>query len=155
MPDAKALTVAQHIIKTILKFGIPDQILTDQGKNYQAEMLQHIYDLLDVYKTKTEAYNPQCDGGSEVFIRQFKQMITCFIQQPENQKDWDQKIPFLTYAYNTATHSTTGFSPFELCMGRIENFQQIYSMIQYQLNYQLTIMNTLNNSRTISNKLLN
>ena len=61
-------------------------------------MLQHMYDILDIYKTKTVAYNPQCDGDFEVFIRQFKQMITCFIQQPENQKDWDQKIPFLTYA---------------------------------------------------------
>jgi hypothetical protein len=79
MPDAKALTVAQHIIITILKFGIPDQILTDQGKNYQAEMLQHMYDLLDIYKTKTVAYNPQCDGGSEVF----KQMIYTSTRKPK------------------------------------------------------------------------
>jgi hypothetical protein len=79
-----------------------------------------MYDLLDFYKTKTVAYNPQSDGGSEVFMRQFKQMITCFIQEPKIQNDWDEKIPILTYAYNTATHSTTGFSPYEKCMGRIK-----------------------------------
>ena len=118
MPNAKADTVAHYIVKTILRYGIPDQILTDQGANFQADMLQHVYDLLDIYKTRTTPYHPQADGGSEVFIRQFKQMITCFIEQTDNQKDWDEKIPFLVYAYNTATHTTTCFSPFELFMGR-------------------------------------
>ena len=118
MPNATAETVAKRLVQTMLRFGIPNQILTDQGKNFQSELLQHVYDLLDVYKTKTTAYHPQADGGSEVFIRQFKQMITCFIKQQDNQKDWDEKIPFLVYAYNTATHTTTGFSPFEIFMGR-------------------------------------
>ena len=32
--------------------------------------------------------------------------------------NWDAILPFVTYAYNTAPQSTTGFSPFFLLYGR-------------------------------------
>ena len=117
MPDAKTDTVANCIVKTILKFGIPNQIITDQGPNFQAEMLQHVYDLLDVYKTRTTPYHPEADGGSEIAIKAIKNMIKCYIEN-ENQRDWDEKLPFFVFAHNSATHATTGFTPFELLMGR-------------------------------------
>jgi hypothetical protein len=47
-------------------------------------------------------------------------MIASYIEQPENQRDWDKKLKFLTFAYNLATHSTTGFRPFEALMIREE-----------------------------------
>jgi hypothetical protein len=118
MPDATEITVANNIVNFMLTYGISDQIHTDQGSNFQSDLLQHIYDLLDVYKTRTTAYHPEADGNSEVFIRQLKQMISCYIELPDNQRDWDKKLKFLTFAYNSALHSTTGFSPFEALFGR-------------------------------------
>ena len=116
IPSAIAEIVANKILKTILTFGIPDQILTDRGTNFQANTLKQVYLLLDIYQTKTTSYHPQCDGNSEVFIRIMKQMIRAFVDQ--NQKDWDEKLNHLIYAYNTAVHKTTKFSPFQLMFGR-------------------------------------
>jgi hypothetical protein len=116
IPSAIAEIVANKILKTILTFGIPDQILTDRGTNFQANTLKQVYLLLDIYQTKTTSYHPQCDGNSEVFIRIMKQMIRAFVDQ--NQKDWDEKLYHLLYAYNTAIHKTTQFSPFQLMFGR-------------------------------------
>ncbi|GFX02859.1 transposon Ty3-I Gag-Pol polyprotein [Trichonephila clavipes] len=34
------------------------------------------------------------------------------------QKNWDEILPFVTFAYNTAKQETTGFTPFYLLHGR-------------------------------------
>ena len=43
-------------------------------------------------------------------------MISAYVS--ENQRDWDQKLDQLTFAYNTATHEGTKHSPFYLMFGR-------------------------------------
>jgi hypothetical protein len=35
--------------------------------------------------------------------------------------DWDKHLEFVTFAYNTALHAATGFSPFFLMYGREPN----------------------------------
>ena len=45
-------------------------------------------------------------------------MITQFIHDLK-QDDWDTKLEKLSFAYNTAAHAVTKFSPFELMFGRI------------------------------------
>ena len=35
----------------------------------------------------------------------------------EDQKDWDDWIPYAIYVYNITTHRTTGYTPFELLFG--------------------------------------
>ena len=106
IPNALAKTVANCIVKTALTFGIPDQILTDRGTNFQSQVLKQVYLLLDIYQTRTTAFHSECDGGSEVFVRTTKQMIRAYIS--EDQKDWDTKLDHLIYANNTSTHKTTG-----------------------------------------------
>ncbi|CAF0905958.1 unnamed protein product [Brachionus calyciflorus] len=43
-------------------------------------------------------------------------MITCFIN--EIHDNWDEDLNLLSLAYNTAVHSTTKYSPYELMYGR-------------------------------------
>jgi len=112
----EATEVAKRLMKVVCRFGIPDQILTDQGTNFQAELLEEIWNLLDVHKTRTTPYHPQCDGQSERFMRTIKEMITSYVS--ENQRDWDAKLEILTFAYNTATHEGTKHSPYYLMFGR-------------------------------------
>ena len=113
----KAPLIAKTLMKYICRHGIPDQILTDQGTNFQSEMLSQLYDLLDIHKTRTAAYHPQTDGLSERSVRTIKTMITAFIS--EDQKNWDENLHLLCFAYNTAIHATTQFSPFYLLYGRV------------------------------------
>lgn len=53
---------------------------------------------------------------TERFNRTLGDMLAKYASS--DQSNWDSILPFVTYAYNTATQSTTGFSPFFLLYGR-------------------------------------
>lgn len=108
--------VARVILDHMYKFGLATNILTDQGRNFQANMLRQLYELLDIKKLRTSSYHPECNGITERFNRSLKSMLRCFVN--ENQTDWDELLSALCYAYNASTHSMTGKSPYEIIFGR-------------------------------------
>ena len=111
-----AADVASKLMLVFYRHGIPDTILSDQGSNYQSQLLAEIYELLDVHKVRTSPYHPQCDGITERFNRTIQSMLTSFVN--DNQKNWCTLLPSLAFAYNTAVHSSTKATPFELMYGR-------------------------------------
>jgi hypothetical protein len=62
-----AMTVARVFVKEIvLKFGIPQVILTDQGSNFLSELFTNVCKLLRIKRIKTSPYHPQ----SKDFLRE-------------------------------------------------------------------------------------
>ncbi|CAF1061670.1 unnamed protein product [Brachionus calyciflorus] len=116
LPLSTADMISDAIISSwICLYSIPEYILSDRGKNFQSMLLELIYEKLDIKQLRTTAYHPECDGQSERFIRTLKAMIRGYVA--ENQQNWDENIEKLTFAYNTAEHSTTGYSPHEMVFG--------------------------------------
>ena len=113
-----AKEVAEKCLEYCMIFGIPEAILTDQGTDFTSQVVESMWELLDVHKLRTTAYHPQADGITERFNRTIKDMLTQFVEQ-EKQNDWDLKLEKLSFAYNTAVHAKTKCTPFELMFGRI------------------------------------
>ena len=80
-------------------------------------MVTELWELLDVHQMKTTAYHPQCNGQTERLNRTLQVMLANYVN--ENKDDWDEYLPLLQFAYNTAIHTTTKSSPFELMYGRL------------------------------------
>ena len=60
------VTIAKAFVEeVILKFGIPQMILTDQGSNFMSEVFTNICKLLKIKKIKRTAYHPQSNGALE------------------------------------------------------------------------------------------
>ncbi|PNF14896.1 hypothetical protein B7P43_G05140 [Cryptotermes secundus] len=115
-----AETVAKAFVEEIvLKFGIPQTILTDQGSNFLSELFANICKLLKIKKIKTTAYHPQSNGALERTHRVLVEYLRCFIL--EDQTNWDQWISYATFVFNTTPHTATGFTPHELLFGRKPN----------------------------------
>ena len=72
--------------------------------------------LLDIKKTRTTAYHPQSDGMVERFNQTFEAQLSKFADH--SQRDWDQHIPFLLMAYQSAMQDTTGNTPARIMLGR-------------------------------------
>jgi len=116
LQETSAPTVANKLVEFMCQFGMSDNILSDQGRNYQSILLEAVYELLDVKRLRTTAYHPECDGLSERFMRTLKAMLASLVN--EWQTNWDLLLPQLAFAYNTSVHNTTKQTPFELMFGR-------------------------------------
>ena len=70
LQDMTAAMVANAIIEEwIMKFGAPDVIHTDQGSNFNSELLHDNCRIFMIEKTRTTAYHPQGNGQVERFNR--------------------------------------------------------------------------------------
>jgi hypothetical protein len=109
-----AETVAREFVQNIvLKYGIPEVILTDQGANFLSDLFANVCKLLEIKKTQTTAFHPESNGSLErghlVIVEYLRHYIA------EDQRNWDEWIAYATY--NVTTHRATGYSPFELLNG--------------------------------------
>ena len=117
MKDMEATTIARLLVNEVIcRFGVPDSIHTDQGRNFESTLIQEICKLLEIKKTRTTPYHPQSDGLIERFNRTLLNMLSMAVVDEEHS--WDLKLPTLLLAYRTSIQDTTGATPFELMFGR-------------------------------------
>ena len=115
--NQEAATVAKKLVDEVFcRFSPPEQLHSDQGRQFESDLIQELCKLLQVRKTRTTPYHPQCNGVVERFNRTLLDMLSTTVG--DHPSDWDQSIRKLCMAYNSSVHSTTGFTPFFLMFGR-------------------------------------
>ena len=97
----------------ILHYGFPEKIITDQGRNFESELIGHLCQLAGVQKLRTSPYHPQTNGTFNGTLLNMLGTLT-----PEQKKDWKSHVPALVHAYNCTRNTATGFSPYFLLFGR-------------------------------------
>ena len=107
MPVARALV--QHLY---LIYGCPDIQVSDQGKEFQNELMKNISQILGIHLSRTCAYRPSSNGCVERVHRTINSIFAKTLN--EDQRNWCEMAPYVAIAYNTAYHSSTTFSPFYL-----------------------------------------
>ena len=66
----EAITVAKCLVNGfICRFGVPEQLHSDQGRNFESKVIKNVCDLLQIRKTRMSPYHPQSDGLVERFNR--------------------------------------------------------------------------------------
>ncbi|GFW21302.1 transposon Tf2-9 polyprotein [Trichonephila clavipes] len=91
LPTAEVDEIAKFLLEEIvLRHGAPRVIITDRGAVFRSRLVSSLVDLCNIDHRFTTAA----------------------------EKNWDEILPFVTFAYNTAKQETTGFTPFYLLHGR-------------------------------------
>jgi transposase InsO family protein len=115
--DHKAQTVADVIVtQFISRFGVPQQLHSDQGPEFESALFQEVCKLLEIDKTRTTPYRPQSDGLVERLNRTIQQMLAMFVN--EHRNDWDDHLPYIMMAYRSSVQQSTGCTPNLLFFGR-------------------------------------
>ena len=116
IPAQDAETVAREFVQNVvLKYGIPEVVLTDQGANFLSELFANVCKLLQIKKVQTTAFHPESNGGLERSHRVLVEYLRHYIA--EDQRNWDEWVAYATHCYNVTMHRATGYSPFELLFG--------------------------------------
>ena len=117
IPDQKAETVANKLVfEFFCRYGLPLDIHSDQGKNYQSGLFRQICRLLEVNQTRSSPYRACSNGMVERFNQSLLNMITTYVDQ--EQTNWDVYLPIVTSAYRSSIHESTKFTPNMLMFGR-------------------------------------
>jgi transposase InsO family protein len=117
MRNMEAETVASIIVEEVIaRFGGPQVIHTNQGKQYESRLFQEMCKVLHITKSRTTAYHPQSDRMVERFNGTLKTMLSVYF--PENHGDWDKYLSYVMMIYRASEHETTGFSPNMFMLGR-------------------------------------
>ena len=81
-------TVAEKLVSEfICRFGVPHQLHSDQGINFECKVFAEVCKLLDIEKAHTTPMHPQPDGQVELFKRTLIKMLRGNIK--EDQRHWD------------------------------------------------------------------
>ena len=113
----EAKYVASKLVNRFISIlGVPLQLHTDLGSNFESKVFQEVCKLLGINKTITTVRRPQSDGMVERANRSIQNMIASYIS--DSQDDWDEHIPLLMMAYRSSVHESTGISPAMMMLGR-------------------------------------
>ena len=117
LPNQEAVTVANVLVSQFFsRFGVPAELHSDQGRNFESRVFREVCTLLGIHKTRTTALHPQSDGMVERYNRTLENQLATFVQ--DHQKDWDLHLPLLLMSYRSAVHETTKLTPAMLMFGR-------------------------------------
>ena len=118
LPDATAPTVATALDERVFcYFGLPEQIHTDQGAQFESQLMAELCSLWNVKKTHTTPYNLQANGVVEKNDRVLGDSLRALLLR-RGQDEWDLLLPQLIRAYRGTPHSTTGETANLMMLGR-------------------------------------
>uniref|UniRef100_A0A803JHM8 Gypsy retrotransposon integrase-like protein 1 n=1 Tax=Xenopus tropicalis TaxID=8364 RepID=A0A803JHM8_XENTR len=114
LPSAK--TLADLFITHIFKFhGFPVNIVSDRGVQFVSRFWRAFCSLVGTELSFSSAYHPQTNGQTERVNQSLEQYLRCYVS--DNQSTWSELLPWAEFAYNNATHSSSGRSPFFVVYG--------------------------------------
>ena len=100
----------------VVHYGIPTRIHSDQGANFESDLIKELCNLTGMTKSRTTPYHPMGNGCTERWNRTLLDMLGTL--ETDKKANWKKYIASLAHAYNCTKHESTKFAPFELMFGR-------------------------------------
>ena len=119
LPNKEAVNSVDCLRDWCCRYGTPDEILSDRGNEFTANLVKEFCERVGIEKLVTAAYNPRTNGKVErlngTIVRSLRKHCE------NNTHDWEKWLSYIMMAYRSRINSTTKFSPYELVFGSVMN----------------------------------
>ena len=113
IPNKEAPTVATKIFHIwICRWSVMELLVVDGGKEFANKVLAELLRLLGASRHVLSPLHPRAAGQVERFNREMKAYLTSFVDN--DTLDWEDYLPALMFASNTAVNRSTHHTPFYL-----------------------------------------
>ena len=136
-PEARATKrdTAEEVVKflyedIICRHGCPQKIISDRGKHFDNDLIQRLTKKFNIKHNLSTAYHPQTNG----LVERFNKTLCESLAKLQEDKQWDEKIPSVLFAYRNKIHSSTKTKPFYLVYGREARFIESETQTTNRLN---------------------
>jgi hypothetical protein len=96
----------------VSRFGAPARITTDQGRQFESELVKRLAARLGTHKNRTTAFHPQTNGKVERWHRTLKAAIKAYATQ-----NWVEILPLIMLGLRTAISTDRNVSPAQMTYG--------------------------------------
>ena len=112
-PDASH--VAQALVQSFSRNGIPSKLLSDQGTQFMSSTIKELCRICGITQIHTVPYRPQGNGVLERLHGTLKPILA---KAAADGLDWLTVLPLALSAVRSIPNRSTGFSPAELVYGK-------------------------------------
>lgn len=110
--DQKATTTAWVLTeKWFYLYRVPKHIHSDQGRNFEGELLRQLNKIYGIEKSCTTPYHPEGNRQCEWFNWILHDLLHSLPR--DKKKKWPRYLPQILFACNTIEHTSTNYSPYE------------------------------------------
>lgn len=102
--------------KWISRWGVPRLIVSDNGPQFISSLYDNLCNKYQIRKILTSPFNPRGNSVVESYMRSLKNTVRLCIDIFKTS--WDRVLPAAAFAYRTAIHISTGYSPYFLVTGQ-------------------------------------
>jgi hypothetical protein len=107
----------KHVIRYMLRYGVPDRILTDCGSNFMGKLFEEMCRVFSTRHINTTPYRPQANGENERSHAALHRLFGILQRELKSVGHWPDYCPLITYIHNTVYHVTIKRSPYEALFG--------------------------------------
>ena len=113
----EAAVVVRHLVDRVFSvFGPPETLHSDQGREFENQLVKELQTVFGYKKTRTAAYRPQGNSVLERVHSTVHNMLAMYSNLASD--NWAELLSFVQFAHNTAYSKTLEETPHYLVFGR-------------------------------------
>ena len=111
--------VARAFVSDVLsRHGMPEHFVSDRGKAFCEGVMRDVVSMFGARQRLTSSHHPQANGLTERFNGVFINMLRTYSDDGDDAR-WDERLPFVLFAYRCHSNRSLRRSPFFLRYGHM------------------------------------